>query len=54
MVDIEHPQAILELQKSDVKLNLLLLGGFGSFSFEGMFYSKLGVYYLIDSVKLEH
>ena len=54
VMDTEHSQVILELQKSDVVLYQLPLGGFGSLSVEGMIYDKLVVCYLIDSVKLEH
>ena len=53
-MDTEHSQVILELQKSDVVLYQLPLGGFGSLSVEGMIYDKLVVCYLIDLVKLEH
>ena len=54
VMDTEHSQAVLELKKSDVVLDQLLLGGFGSLSVEGMFYGKPVVCYLIDSVKREH
>ena len=31
VMDTEHSQAVLELKKSDVVLDQLLIGGFGSF-----------------------
>jgi glycosyltransferase involved in cell wall biosynthesis len=49
-----HAEAQIELEKADIVLDQLLLGGFGSLSVEAMSLGRPVVCYLIDEVKKEH
>jgi glycosyltransferase involved in cell wall biosynthesis len=41
-------------EEADIVLDQFLVGGFGSFAVEGMYYGKTVVGFIVDSVKAEH
>ena len=48
--DNEHVQEILK-NDADIVIDQIIIGGFGTFAVEGMYYGKPVVGYLIESVK---